>query len=395
MRELLEGDGTCMFLYGPPGTGKTALTKTLLAERTASNARNTRLLHLTCTSIRSTAALMSHFSTWVRSKEENSVEVVWRNMVEEFFRKEKQAKKWYLVLDEVDYLLGTTKSKKVKASSAITKSSTCEQILDTLMAMAMETNNAGNLHIVTISNEKAATCRAIERIPAEHRFAFKPYTSQQLVGIINGRLGEAECDSGEVFDEKSVLFMSMKTANNSGGDCRALLENLRRTLSNRDGEETVSIADVQKSLPFRNEMLLWLKSLGSGERLLLVCAVVMASKVKPPYRVPDLSAAFHGVLNRFLTCDSSYGTDPAAILSVLNQITATHGFMELTSTGNAKKKQKREVDLATHQITLKDTLTPEKLYTSLQAIENSGTGASSCSLLIEILEYYFPKYTEW
>ncbi|KAL1701278.1 P-loop containing nucleoside triphosphate hydrolase protein [Schizophyllum commune] len=205
-----ESSGQSLYVSGSPGTGKTALVNDILSKHQESQ-ENVQVLSLNCMAF-------------------NDVDALWDKMIE--------------VFGDAQTSKSAAKGKKARGREAIVKllaktASKCVFVLDELDHIASDATslaavfslpqNLDNACIIGIANTHTLTSDSTSTPDNVQTVHFQPYTSAQLLSILQARLSplhesdDTKAAAAKFLPTPTLMMLSKKVATMTG-DVRCLLE---------------------------------------------------------------------------------------------------------------------------------------------------------------------------
>ncbi|KAK0506508.1 P-loop containing nucleoside triphosphate hydrolase protein [Armillaria luteobubalina] len=205
---------SCLYISGAPGTGKTALVNSVI--RSLDN--DIEVITINCMAL-------------------SSIEALWERLQEKFKGTKKAsnlAKKAKRGKDAVEVLLNGLLTKCLLVLDELDHIATTPQSLETLFSLP--TTNPSVIRVIGIANTHTLTSSASSFSSFVRTIHFAPYTSTQLLQIIEARLAPLRNDEAEVEQSKALLpapaltLLTKKVAAMTG-DVRSLFEVLRGAIN--------------------------------------------------------------------------------------------------------------------------------------------------------------------
>jgi len=302
-----------LYISGPPGTGKTHLISYFLDQLRKS--RRTKILYINCMKLsNSLDVYLEMMRQWNVSTDEPSrlpnsdnfkellIELE-RLVIPE--RKNSNISMFILVLDEIDQL----------------KTNVLYQIF------AWTTKSNSLLLLIGIANSIELTERLLPRLRSKkihvELLHFKPYTTEQIIAIVQQRLAcDREQHQCQLFEENAITLLAKKIASFSG-DIRKALDVCELALSMAESDSRkqsgaivkVSITYMAKALDqaFASPVIQQIRKLPNHQKIIL-CALYQL-KNSPRISVSQ-------VRTLYLTLCESLGIDGLPI-SEFNEIIQT------------------------------------------------------------------------
>ena len=220
IKDHVDGDrGGCLYISGPPGTGKSALVGEMSANYGEST--SSKYAYINCMSIKSVADL---YARLVESCcEDTSVNpgTDVERLRSTFLPKSCQGSSFFVILDEIDYLLGLD-----------------GDTLCTLFEWSLEPSSV--LTLIGIANALDLTDRFLPRLKARNLkpqlLPFLPYNAAQIASVITAKLKGliVELDGADksfvpFIHPAAIQFCSKKVAAQTG-DLRKAFDICRRAI---------------------------------------------------------------------------------------------------------------------------------------------------------------------
>lgn len=303
-----------LYISGPPGTGKTHLISYFL-DQLRKQSRRTKILYINCMKLsNSLDVYLEMMRQWNVSTDEPSrlpnsdnfkellIELE-RLVIPE--RKNSNISMFILVLDEIDQL----------------KTNVLYQIF------AWTTKSNSLLLLIGIANSIELTERLLPRLRSKkihvELLHFKPYTTEQIIAIVQQRLAcDREQHQCQLFEENAITLLAKKIASFSG-DIRKALDVCELALSMAESDSRkqsgaivkVSITYMAKALDqaFASPVIQQIRKLPNHQKIIL-CALYQL-KNSPRISVSQ-------VRTLYLTLCESLGIDGLPI-SEFNEIIQT------------------------------------------------------------------------
>jgi len=256
-----------------------------------------------------------------------------------------------LILDEVDELLSSSD-------------------MENVYKLLEWPHKSSNLLMIGIANSLDLTDRLLPRLQLqpEHKpqlLKFSPYTREQMLSIINDRLGSVELDNkqSDVFDRNALMLCASKVASTTG-DLRTVFEVCRQSMElTVDSSSTSNIGVSQMMEVFKlsdqntnSSDHVQTKTLPTFEKLLLCSLIVCmrASKRRVCTRAKLLSV-FHDLCIKYKLA-SSDGLEFEGLIDALE----AHGLVKIVSS-KSKIKQDDQIYGKVEENVLIDALQDQTL----------------------------------
>ncbi|CAF0736506.1 unnamed protein product [Adineta steineri] len=329
----------CLYIYGAPGTGKTAVVTSIT--NTFAEKNYFKVIFLNCMSMDLVRDVLEHILEQLNCKTKITLKNMWSLSMSYV---NKYSLPILLILDEVDELLSSSDMENVYK----------------LLEWPHQTSN---LLMIGIANSLDLTDRLLPRLQLkpEHKpylLRFSPYNREQMLSIVNERLG-----SIELFDRNALMLCASKIASTTG-DLRTVFDVCRQSMElTVDSATKVNVGVTQMMEVFTNNSQntnssdhIQTKSLPTFEKLLL-CSVIVcmrASKKRVCTRA-KLLMVFHDLCERH-KLPSTDGLEFEGLIDALE----AHGLIKIIPSKN-KIKQDDQIHGKVEENVLIDALQDQTL----------------------------------
>ncbi|CAF1346067.1 unnamed protein product [Adineta ricciae] len=275
----------CLYIYGAPGTGKTAVVTSVTT--TFVEAHHLKVIFLNCMSMDIVRDVLEHLLEQLNCKTKVTTKNMWSLALSHV---KKNPLPVLLILDEVDELLSSSDMENVYK----------------LLEWPHQTSN---LLMIGIANSLDLTDRLLPRLQLKpehkpHLLRFSPYNREQMLSIVNDRLG-----SIELFDRNALMLCASKVASTTG-DLRTVFDVCRQSIElTKDSPTKVNVGVTQMMEVFTNSSQntnssdhIQTKSLPTFEKLLL-CSLIVCMRATDGLEFEGLVDALeaHGLVKIVLS----------------------------------------------------------------------------------------------
>ncbi|CAF3997621.1 unnamed protein product [Rotaria sordida] len=247
----------CLYIYGAPGTGKTAVVTSIT--NTFAEENRFKVIFLNCMSTDLVRDVLEHILEQLNCKTKLTIKNMWSLSIS-------YVNKFHLpillILDEIDGLLSSND-------------------MENVYKLLEWPHQSSNLLMIGIANSLDFTDRLLPRLQLkpEHKpylLRFLPYNREQMLSIVNDRLG-----SIELFDRNALMLCASKIASTTG-DLRTVFDVCRQSMELATNSPTkVNVGVTQMIEVFNNNIQntnssdhIQTKSLPTFEKLLLCSLIV-------------------------------------------------------------------------------------------------------------------------
>lgn len=281
--ENTEINNPCLYIYGAPGTGKTAVVTSVT--NTLAEEKYFQVIFLNCMSMDLVRDVLTYITEQLKSKTKLTSKNMW-SLAQSTVNK--NSLPILLILDEVDELLSSND-------------------MENVYKLLEWPHRTENLLMIGIANSLDLTDRLLPRLQLkpEHKpylLRFSPYNREQMLNIVNDRLG-----SIELFDRNALMLCASKVASTTG-DLRTVFEVCRQSMELAvDSPIKTNVGVTQMMEVFTNSNQntnssdhIQTKSLPTFEKLLLCSLIVCmrASKKRVCTRA-KLMMVFHDLCSKY------------------------------------------------------------------------------------------------
>ncbi|CAF1270315.1 unnamed protein product [Rotaria sordida] len=329
----------CLYIYGAPGTGKTAVVTSIT--NTFAEENRFKVIFLNCMSTDLVRDVLEHILEQLNCKTKLTIKNMWSLSIS-------YVNKFHLpillILDEIDGLLSSND-------------------MENVYKLLEWPHQSSNLLMIGIANSLDFTDRLLPRLQLkpEHKpylLRFLPYNREQMLSIVNDRLG-----SIELFDRNALMLCASKIASTTG-DLRTVFDVCRQSMELATNSPTkVNVGVTQMIEVFNNNIQntnssdhIQTKSLPTFEKLLLCSLIVcMRANKKRVCTRAKLLMVFHDLCAKH-KLPSTDGLEFEGLIDALE----TNGLVKIVRS-KSKIKQDDQIHGKVEESILIDALQDQTL----------------------------------
>ncbi|CAF3439499.1 unnamed protein product [Rotaria socialis] len=329
----------CLYIYGAPGTGKTAVVTSVTNMFVEEN--RFKVIFLNCMSTELVRDVLEHILEQLNCKTKLTLKNMWSLAMSHV---DKSRLPVLLILDEVDELLTSND-------------------MENVYKLLEWPHQSSNLLMIGIANSLDFTDRLLPRLQLkpEHKpylLRFSPYNREQMLSIVNDRLG-----SIELFDRNALMLCASKVASTTG-DLRTVFDVCRQSMelaTDSPAKANVSVIQMMEVFTTSTQNTnssdhIQTKSLPTFEKLLLCSLIVcMRANKKRVCTRAKLLMVFHDLCEKH-KLPSTDGLEFEGLIDALE----AHGLIKIAPS-KSKIKQDDQIHGKVEENVLIDALQDQTL----------------------------------
>ncbi|CAF1453718.1 unnamed protein product [Rotaria magnacalcarata] len=329
----------CLYIYGAPGTGKTAVVTSVTNMFVEEN--HFKVIFLNCMSTELVRDVLEHILEQLNCKTKLTLKNMWSLAMSHV---DKSRLPVLLILDEVDELLTSSD-------------------MENVYKLLEWPHQSSNLLMIGIANSLDFTDRLLPRLQLkpEHKpylLRFSPYNREQMLSIVNDRLG-----SIELFDRNALMLCASKVASTTG-DLRTVFDVCRQSMelaTDSPAKANVSVTQMMEVFTISTQNTnssdhIQTKSLPTFEKLLLCSLIVcMRANKKRVCTRAKLLMVFHDLCEKH-KLPSTDGLEFEGLIDALE----AHGLIKIAPS-KSKIKQDDQIHGKVEENVLIDALQDQTL----------------------------------